>query len=77
MPQKPTYKVRKILASNVRRERMARGWSQEGLGSKAGTSQVYISEIETGKKAASVDVLEALASALSCEPYELLRPSDI
>lgn len=56
---------------------MARGWSQEGLGAKAGTSQVYISEIETGKKAASVDMLEALAIAFSCEPYELLRPSDI
>lgn len=56
---------------------MARGWSQEGLGSKAGTSQVYISEIETGKKAASVDMLEALAIAFSCEPYELLRPSEI
>ena len=67
--------LRTVLAENVRAARESRGWSQEQLAEKAGLSQVYISQIETAKTAASVDTLEKLAGGLSLEPGELVRDS--
>lgn len=66
--------LRKTLGANVRRERMARAWSQEQLGEAANLSQVYISRVEGAKVAASIDVLENLARAFRLEPAELLKP---
>jgi transcriptional regulator with XRE-family HTH domain len=65
--------LRTILGANVRKAREDLGWSQERLAEAAGLTQVFISHIETSKTAASVDSLQKLAAALSCEPYELLR----
>ncbi|MGH6736865.1 MAG: helix-turn-helix domain-containing protein [Methyloceanibacter sp.] len=41
-----------------------RGLTQEELAAKAGISQGYLSEIETGKKVGDVATLRAIASAL-------------
>jgi transcriptional regulator with XRE-family HTH domain len=71
--------LRHILAANVRALRESRGWSQEHLAEKSGLTQVYISQIETSKTAASVDTLEKLASGFGHSADRLLRgtvPSD-
>ncbi len=41
-----------------------RGLTQEGLAKKAGVSQGYLSELETGKKTGDVATLRAIAGAL-------------
>lgn len=72
MPKARNHKLRQILAANVRNFRMAKNWSQEKLGAKAGYSQRYISFLESSKSAASVDAIEDLAKALGTTPSELL-----
>ncbi len=65
--------LRQVLAANVRRERLAQDLSQEALADSAGLSQTYVSLVESGKPAASIDAIEQLAIALAIEPHELLR----
>lgn len=64
--------LRQRLAHNVKNLRRTKHWSQEALAEAASLSQVYISNIETGTKAASVDVLQKLAEAFEVDPTELL-----
>jgi len=65
-------RLRQILGRRVRDERLARDWSQERLAEIADLTQVYISEIEAGKRAVSIDVIEALSNAFRLEAAELL-----
>ena len=67
--------LRQRLARNVKARRGLKSWSQEALAEAAGLSQVYISNVETGKKAASVDVIERLAEAFRIDARELLDDS--
>lgn len=64
--------LRSVLAENVRRARDERGWSQEFLAERAGLTQVYISQIETSKTAASVDTIEKLAAGFEVNAGDLL-----
>lgn len=64
--------LRQRLAHNVKTLRGTKRWSQETLAEAASLSQVYISNIETGTKAASVDVLQKLAEAFDVDPTVLL-----
>jgi len=73
MPSRAASKpLRSVLAENVRRARDVRGWSQEHLAERAGLTQVYISQIETSKTAASVDTIEKLAAGFDVDARELL-----
>lgn len=65
-------RLRHVLAANVRRERLARGLSQEELGDAAGLSQNYISRIESALPATSIDSIEQLAIALAINASDLL-----
>lgn len=65
--------ARQKLAVNVRKERSTRQWSQEELAAQAGISQTYTSQIESGQRAVSIDVLDELARAFGLEASELLR----
>lgn len=65
--------LRRVLAANVRRERLAREMSQEELASAAGLSQTYVSLVESATPATSIDSIEKLAIALGIEASELLR----
>lgn len=64
--------LRATLGRNVRIARLRRKWSQERLAEATGLTQVYISRLESGKVAASLDTIEKLASGLDCEPHSLL-----
>lgn len=65
-------RLRVILGRRVREERKNCNWSQEKLAEMAGLSQVYISELESGKRAVSIDVIESLSAAFKIEAAELL-----
>lgn len=52
----------------MRQLRQAHGWSQEELGGRAGMGRVFVSEVEAGKVAPSLDRVMNLAEALEV-PY--------
>jgi transcriptional regulator with XRE-family HTH domain len=63
----------RVMAANVRRLRVARKLTQEGLAERAGLSARYVSSIERGVVSASVTVLGQIARALDVDPCELIR----
>lgn len=65
--------LRERLAQNVRKERLARQWTQEDLQLKSGVSQRYISYLESAKGAVTIDTIEKLADAMGIDGQELLR----
>ncbi|MBQ0050936.1 MAG: helix-turn-helix transcriptional regulator [Treponema sp.] len=60
-------KIQQVLAENLRKFRKIRGFTQEQLAEKAGTSTNYIGTIEIGKKYPSPQMLEKLAEALEID----------
>ena len=57
----------------LRRERYAKGLTQEDLADRAGLSARYLGSIERGTVSASVTVLGRLAQALRIDPCDLIR----
>lgn len=64
--------IREILARNIKRIRLERGFSQEELAHRADIDRTYISALERRVYAASIDVVGRIAKALKVEPAALL-----
>ena len=62
-----------MLATNLRRYRLASGLSQEELAHRAGIDRTYVSSLERCVYAAGIDVVDRLAAQLGVEAAELLR----
>ncbi|MDO6962828.1 helix-turn-helix domain-containing protein [Rhizobium alvei] len=58
--------------SRIRTFRKYRGMTASQLATAAGISQPYLSDIETGKKTGSVDVLKRIAIALKVDLVDLV-----
>ena len=58
-------RARALLARNLRRLRLERGITQERLSHESGIMQSHLSEIEAGKRNASIDLIGAIALALA------------
>ena len=65
--------VRALVATNLRRLRSERGMSQEELAERANVDRTYVSSLEREQYAASIDMLEKLASALHCGVVDFFR----
>jgi transcriptional regulator with XRE-family HTH domain len=65
--------LQEVIATNVRRLRTAKGFSQEELAHVAGYHRTYVGMIERGERNISIATLEALAGALGVEPVALLK----
>lgn len=65
--------LREVFARNLRKARNAAGLSQEALAHTADVDRTYISALERGVYAASVDMIEKLAGVLKVEPAVLLE----
>jgi transcriptional regulator with XRE-family HTH domain len=65
--------LKHVLATNLRRLRNTRGWTQEELADRAGLSSRYVGAIERAAVSASVTVIGQLAEALGHDPAELVR----
>lgn len=62
-----------VFARNLRRERQARGISQESLAELAGLHRTYVSSVERGERNISIDNIERLAKALEIQSIVLLK----
>jgi len=69
-----TKSMRAVLADNVLRLRKKRGWSQTVLGSKSGTSQRTVSNIENETNDPGSENVEQIAQAFGLPGYMLFIP---
>lgn len=67
-------KLRDRVALNIQDLRRERGLSQEELALRADVNRGYMGKLENAKYAASLDMLEKIASALDVDPSALLAP---
>lgn len=65
-----------IVAANIRRLRLERGFTQEQLAHECELDLTYIGGIERGRRNPSVKVLGKLAAALGVHPGTFFKPSD-
>ncbi len=65
--------IREVLALNLRKNRRAKGLSQEELAHRAEIDRTYISSLERCVYAAGIDVVDRLARVLGLEAADLLR----
>lgn len=61
-------------AYQIARLRMLRGLTQQQLAERVGTQQPSIARIESGKRKASIAMLDKIAQALDAELVVSLRP---
>ncbi len=61
-----------MVAKNVRKTRLDRGWSQEELSFRADLHRTYISGVERGIRNPTILVLAKIAAALEVTPDRLL-----
>jgi transcriptional regulator with XRE-family HTH domain len=64
-------KVRQNLGANIRRHRQKAGLTQEELAEKADFHPVYISQVESGHKALSVEAVWKISKALQVPMSDL------
>jgi transcriptional regulator with XRE-family HTH domain len=65
--------IRQVFAINLRKQRQAKGFSQEELAHLADIDRTYISSLERCLYAAGIDVVDKLAKAMGVEAADLLR----
>ncbi len=64
------------IGSKIRNRRIAKNMTQEMLAEYAELSPVYISNVETGNKAVSLNALNSIAKALGVSVGEMLDEND-
>ena len=60
------------VGQNVKRLRRQRGWTQQVLAERIGTSQVYVAQVEGAAKELSLEMLGRFAKALRVKPGRLV-----
>jgi transcriptional regulator with XRE-family HTH domain len=66
---------RHVFATNLRRFRHEKGFSQEALAYEAGVNRTYMSKLEKGGSFVGLEVMVRLASVLEVEPADFLKPT--
>ena len=64
---------RLVVARNVMRLRIQRGWTQQRLAQELGVKQPRVAQIESAGANLQIDTLDHLASVFGVEPARLLR----
>jgi transcriptional regulator with XRE-family HTH domain len=62
----------KRVGRNIKRVRTGRGWTQQVLAERVGTSRFYVAHLESGSKQCSLEMLARVAKALRVKPGALL-----
>jgi len=71
------YSARLTFSQNVRKARLAKGFSQEDLAEIADLHRNYVGGVERGERNISVDNMEKLAIALGTSIPALLQATSI
>jgi len=69
MPRKDSFSV---VATNLRRLRLQRKWSQEECAEKCGLHRTYIGAIERGERNITLTTLDRIAAAFGISAVDLL-----
>ena len=65
--------LRRLVADNIKRRRLAKGLSQEELAELCGYHRTYIGAVERAERNITLSTLEAIAQALSINPIDLFK----
>jgi len=68
--------LRQILADNVKKLRLKKGYKKEELSLLLNVDNSYISKLEKMKINITLDKLESLAKIFNIEAYELIKLSE-
>lgn len=68
--------LRNILATNVRRFRLARGVSQQDFAHEIEMDRTYYGGVERGERNVSIDNVERIARGLEVSPHLLFKEQD-
>jgi transcriptional regulator with XRE-family HTH domain len=68
--------ARLVFTRNLKKYRLAKGFSQEKLAELCELHRTYISSVERGERNITIDNMEKLAIALDIDIRELLNPDD-
>jgi len=71
--RQPSEELLGILATNVKRLRKERGFTQESLSSKCNFHPTFVSMVERSQRNVTISTLEIFATALGVQPFELLQ----
>ena len=74
-PPAKSLPLKKVFGTNVRIERVRQGITQDELAYRLGQEQGYVSQIESAKIVASLDVVDRVAEALGVPRVGLLDES--
>ncbi|KHD71720.1 transcriptional regulator [Xanthomonas phaseoli pv. phaseoli] len=72
---KPVARGRLIFAKNFKKARIAAKLSQRDVRDRTGFAQSWVSELETGKMAITIDSMDKLAHCVGVPLWQLLVPS--
>jgi transcriptional regulator with XRE-family HTH domain len=64
---------RHVFATNLRRLRTEKGYSQEVLAHEAGVNRTYMSKLEKGGSFVGLELMVKLAKVLEVEPADFLK----
>ena len=76
MTKKTSEDLNKIVARNIKAERLRLGMSQEKLASLTGFSVRYISRLETDPQNLRLDKVQTFSEALDVSPMSLMKGAD-
>jgi transcriptional regulator with XRE-family HTH domain len=65
--------ARRIFAENLRKARLAKGLSQEGLAELSGLHRTYVGSVERAERNVSIDNMECLSAAVGASLPDLLK----
>lgn len=64
-----------ILRRNIRYRRLAEGWSQEAVATKAGLAAKYYQDVEAGRRPdLKLTTIQRIARALNVQVWEIFKP---
>lgn len=73
--RKPSRRMVRVLADNIRRLRKKRGLSQEELADMCNLHRTYVGSVERGERNVTLSTMEVIASALNITVPALLAES--
>jgi transcriptional regulator with XRE-family HTH domain len=68
--------LRQRVGRNVKRLRLAKGWSQDDLAGRVGNTDRHVSQIERGETNLTIDYIGKIATSLSTDAGDLFFNDD-